>query len=199
MTGWRRALARVRELFGRARIERELGDEIQHHLDLLTDDFVRQGLSRDEARRAARRAFGGVDQTVEAVRDRRGVRALDTLARDARTAARALVRTPVFAVAAISTLALGIGVNVAIFTIADAVLVRPLPYPEPGRLIALWETLTPPEAAAAGAPPAGSASERIAVAPANLVDYQARVEALVTFAAYSPTRRNAMGDAGPNR
>jgi predicted permease len=199
VSAWRRGLARLGELVSRRRIEREAQDEIRHHLDLLAEDFERRGLPRDEARRAARRAFGGVDQTVEAVRDRRGVRALDTLARDARTAARALVRTPVFAVAAISTLALGIGVNVAIFTIADAVLVRPLPYPEPGRLIALWETLTPPEAAAAGAPPAGSASERIAVAPANLVDYQARVEDLVTFAAYSPTRRNAMGDAGPEQ
>jgi putative ABC transport system permease protein len=199
VSAWRRGLARLGEFVSRRRIEREAQDEIRHHLDLLAEDFERRGLPRDEARRAARRAFGGVDQTMETVRDRRGVRALDTLARDVRAAARSLRRTPAFTAAAVGTLALGIGVNVAIFTIADAVLFRPLPYPEPGRLIALWETLAPQETGARGAASPMADLARLAVAPANLADYRARAEDLVTFAAYSTTSRSVVGDAGPEQ
>ena len=161
MNGVRRLVARVRELFSRPRVERELDEEIRHHLDLLTDEHVRRGLSRDEARAAARRSFGGVDQTIEAVRDRRGFRVVDTVWRDLSHAARSLAASPGFTIAAVLTLALGIGVNAAIFALVDAVMLRPLPYPDPDRVVAVWETSTAASLRAPGRP------ERIAVSPAT--------------------------------
>ena len=94
MSGPRIWLARLVEVFRGRRLERELGEELQHHLDLLTEDYVRRGLSPADARAAARRDFGGVDRTAEAVRDRRGFRPLDRLVRDVRYALRLLARTP---------------------------------------------------------------------------------------------------------
>ncbi|MEZ5317572.1 MAG: ABC transporter permease [Vicinamibacterales bacterium] len=199
MTALRRLAARLRELVTRGRVERELHDEIRHHLDLLAEDYVRRGWSPEDARREARRAFGGVDQAVEAVRDRRGFRLVDTVRRDVREAVRSLVRTPAFTLAAVLTLAMGVGVNTAIFTLVDAVLVRPLPYPAPDRLVALWETLPAREAVQPGAPESGGPPARVAVAPANLADYQARVGDLATFAAWSQVGRNVIGPGGPER
>ena len=141
MAALRRFRTRLREWLWRGRTEREIGDEIHSDLELRIDDYQRRGLAPDEARRRALVDLGGVEQTRELVRDARGFRPLDDLLRDTLYAVRLLGRAPGFTLTVILTLALGIGANTAIFSLVDAVMLRPLPYPEPDRLVSVWETL----------------------------------------------------------
>jgi macrolide transport system ATP-binding/permease protein len=125
---------RLRSLFRRDRVEDELHEELQFHIDRLTDEHVARGMSPQEARLAALRSMHGLEQRKEECRDARGVRLFEDLVQDLRYAVRTLRRSPGFAAAAISTLALGIGATVAVFTVVDGVLLRPLPFPAPDRL-----------------------------------------------------------------
>jgi len=132
-------LARLRALVARQRCDAEFDDEIATHLALLTDDYVRRGMTRDEARRAARLAFGGAAQIKEQHREHRGLPFVDATVQDLRYAVRSLRRNPAFAAVTILTLAIGIAAATAMFTVARAVLLRPLPYPEPDRLVEISE------------------------------------------------------------
>jgi predicted permease len=118
-----------------------LTEEIQTHLDLLTAEHVANGLSPAEAEVAARRQFGGVEFAKEYSRDERGFPVIESWFQDARFAVRQLRRHPSFAIAAILTLAIGIGGTTAIFSVLDVVAVRPLSYPNPERLVVIEETL----------------------------------------------------------
>ncbi len=128
---------RLRALFDRGREDSELDEELAFHLEMQIEENVRRGMTPEEARRQAQLKLGGVTQVREATRDARGVRWLDDLLRDLRLAVRRLMREPGYTVPAVATLALGIGVTVAVFALVDAVLLRPLPYTEPHRLVAL--------------------------------------------------------------
>ncbi len=136
LTGLR---ARLRALLHPTAADRELTDEIRFHIELETEKNLRLGMSADDARRVAIAHFGGVQRVREEHRDVRRLQWIDELAGDVRFALRTLRRTPALAGAAIVTLALGIGANVAIFSAVNAVVLRPLPFPAQDRLMVITE------------------------------------------------------------
>ena len=137
MRHWRRFLAKVRSLGRRESLERDLDREVNAHLALLADDFERRGMAPAEARRAARTALGGMDQTKEIARDARSLVWLEQCLQDLRHAWRSLLHNPGFTLVAALTLALGIGVNATMFTAYNAVALKPLPVADPGKVARL--------------------------------------------------------------
>ncbi len=137
----RRILVRFYLLFANSRVESELAREIGAHLALLEDEYLRQGMTPEEARRAARIACGGVEQAKQLHRDERGFQALSHILQDTRYTFRNLRRSPAFTATAILMLALGIGATTAIFSIVEGVLLRPLPFPDSDRLVILGDVL----------------------------------------------------------
>jgi putative ABC transport system permease protein len=130
-------------LVRKRRLDGELEGEIRAHLEMAELDAIAAGLSPEEARREARRDFGGIEQMKEDHRDRRSVRWMENLVRDVRYGLASLARDPGFAAVTIGLLALGIGANTAMFSIVDAALLKPLPFPEPERMVRVWESPTP--------------------------------------------------------
>lgn len=131
------AAKRIAALFRKRLAESELDSELQAHLDLLIEENTRRGMGPEEARYAARREFGGVEQTKELYRDQRGLPILESLLQDARFAVRMLLKNPAFTVVVILTLALGIGANTAIFSLVSGILLEPLPYSSPETLVSV--------------------------------------------------------------
>ena len=128
------ARMRLRAIFFRSRLDRDLDDELQSHVEHLTAQHIAQGLPVAEARRQALVAMGGVEQRKEECRDARRTRIIDDVWRDLQYAVRILRRSPGFTTAAVISLALGIGANTAIFQLIDALALRPLPVERPGEL-----------------------------------------------------------------
>jgi putative ABC transport system permease protein len=133
-------LALLRSLFDRTRIEKDTDEELRAHVLNRGEDLERSGLTREEAERRARIEFGGHEKFKEECREERGGFWLETVWSDIRFGARMLRNSPGFTAVGIFTLALGIGANTAIFSVVNAVLIRPLPYPQAKRLTILWST-----------------------------------------------------------
>ena len=140
MRSMRRLGLWLRSIAARQRVERDLDAEFRFHLDEQIAENVAAGMSADEARAAAQRAFGSVAYLKEECRASLGLRLLDQLRQDARYTVRALAKTPGFTAIAVLTLALGIGANTTIFTLLDAVVLKPLPLPAVDELVAFHET-----------------------------------------------------------
>jgi putative ABC transport system permease protein len=173
----------MRNLFRRGRVERELADEMSAYIDQLTEEKVAQGISRDEAERAARIEIGSVDDVKERVRDVRVGAWFDLLRQDTRFAVRTLRRRPGFAIIAVLTLGFGMGATTAIFSLIDSVLVRPLPFREPQRLTMIWEMI-----------PRFNVP-RVEASPLNYVDWQQKAQSFEELAGYVNGFRN-LTDAG---
>src|SRR5688572_13100010 len=137
MKALRRFFRRLTSWTTSARDEEFLRAEIDDHVAMQAAEYVRDGLSPEEARREARLKFGSVEAIKESYRDQRGLPVLETLARDTRHALRRLRKTPGFTAAVLLTLALGVGANTAIFGVIESILIKPLPYPDADALVSV--------------------------------------------------------------
>jgi hypothetical protein len=130
---------RLRALFRRDALDRDLREELAFHIECEKQKLIADGVSNDEAERRARVAIGGVSNTLEVHRDRRGTRWLEDTVPDFRYALRVFTRNPALTLTAVITLALTIGANAAMFSAVNAVLLSPLPFAHPDRLIVIGE------------------------------------------------------------
>jgi putative ABC transport system permease protein len=174
-----------RNMFRRARVERELDEELHAYVELLTAEKIRGGMDAAAARRAALLEVEGVEQVKERVREVRAGAMLETILQDLRYGLRVLAKNPGFTFVAVLTLALGIGANTAIFSVVNAVLLRPLPYEGSHELVQLWGTLPQLDTAP--------------VSPANFLDWRERNRSFVRIAAYTGQNFNLSGVQEPER
>src|SRR5580692_9617645 len=163
----------LRSLLRRDSAEKELGSELRFHIERQVEENIAAGMTAQEARRAAVREFGGVEQVKEDCRDTRRANYVENLIKDTRYGFRMLRKSPSFTFFAVAVLALGIAANSAIFSIADNVLVRPLPYRDSDRLVMVWE-----DASAYGFP-------KDTPAPGNFLDWKSRNQVFEDMAAIS--------------
>lgn len=181
-----RLRALYRNIVRQKSVDRELDAELRGYLELMAAEKTRAGLAPSEALRQARRDLGNVDRVKENVRDTRTGASLDTLLRDSRYALRTLTKNPAFSLVVILTLALGVGATTVVFTVVNGVLLKALPYPEPDRLLMLWETRLAD----------GSLG---AVAPANFFDWRQSSHAFDKMAAIDPYPDFILNGAGEPR
>jgi putative ABC transport system permease protein len=175
----RRAFAKLANLFHSRNADHEMTREIDSHLAMLQEKFERRGLAPDEAKLAARRAYGGVEQAKELHREARSFVWLEQRVKDVRYACRNLLRTPGFTAIAVITLALGIGANTALFSVVNAVLLRPLAYKNPGRLVTVLHDGVNP------------------VAPANYIDWRDQSHSFEAMGAAEYWTPNLTGNESP--
>ena len=185
--GW---LARAIAPFGAGRSDRDIDAELRSHIELHVADNIRAGLSPEEARRQASIALGGMERTKDEYRDQRGFPVIESLIRDIRHAVRLLVKSPGFSATAIVILGLGIGANAAIFSVVNAVVLRPLPFPDSARIMAVWHT--PPREQFAGL------STFFSVSPANYLDWRAQNTSFEHMAIFGFRAANLSGRGEPD-
>jgi predicted permease len=179
MTRIRATLMRLGGLFGGARRDRDFGDELESHVQMQIDDNLRAGMTPDEARRQALVRFGGVESVKETYRDRRGIPLVETTLRDVRYAVRTLRRTRGGTLLGILVMALGIGANTAVFSVVHAVLLNPLPYANPDRLVALSYLST-------GGDASGERARQVSVP--DFIDWQHQSRSFDSMAYYTAGR-----------
>ncbi len=175
-------MSRLRQLFRRRRLDRELAAEVAAHIEEKTEELVEGGMGPEEARSAARVQFGNSTAVLEQSREVWSFAPIETLWRDVRIGGRALRHAPLFTAAAVATLMLGIGANTAIFSLIDAVLLRPLPFPDSQRVMVLWER--PPKTVVTAS--LESRRERNPVAPLVFLNWRDRCRSFEAMAAVSP-------------
>ena len=175
MSWWRRPRLR-----GRA--EAELDAELRDHVERQVADYVRGGMSAREARRRTRLEFGGLDQVKELCRDARGRRWIENISRDLRYAFRRLARDRSLVALAVTTLGLGIGLNVAVFAMVHAIFVRGLPYDDPGRIVNVWSS-------------SDRSSRYQRVSLPDFEDYRRGATTLAGLAAFTVDDRMSLSDA----
>src|ERR1700723_4600438 len=172
----------------RSRLENEMDTELRFHLAAHAEELMRNGLPREEALRRARLEFGGMETAKEECREASRANLLETLIQDLRYGVRMILRPPGFTATAVIVLALGIGANTAIFSVVNAVLLRPLPFDQPERLMQLWHT--PPQKSFPGVP-------TFAVSPANFLDWRDQNRSFEGMSAYGFGRYTLTGSGHP--
>jgi predicted permease len=187
--GWWQELKYVARRFDRRRAEKDLDEEIRTHLEFEIEQNVAAGMSREEARYAALRAFGNVALSQEDSRAVWGFRSIEMLWQDLRYGARMLARNRGFTVVAVIALALGIGANSAIFSVVNTVLLRPLPYKDPEQLVMVWEEGTPQ----------GQGLPINSVSAANYVDWRDQNQVFANMAVIGRVTFNLTGSGEPER
>ena len=195
-----RLISYVKSLFRRGRMEHDLSEELQFHLQHAIQKNITAGMNPAEARNTALRSFGGVDQVKEQCRDLRTRRFIDAFLRDVKFGLRTLRRNPGFTGVVVLTLALGIGASTAIFSVVNAVLLRPLPYQNPERLVTLWETK--PRSVIPWTPVPGRLrgdSVLLGVSFPDLVDWKKLNDSFLKLAALAYQEFVLTGPEGPER
>ncbi len=172
----------------RAEKEAHLERELSFHIEERVADMVRSGVSEEDARRRVRLEFGAAEVVKEACRDARPGRLVETFVQDIRYAWRNLRRNPGFAAVAIATLALGIGGLTAMFSAFDTILIRPLPYADPDRLVMVWDDLSKSDDRTKSAP-----------APAEWYEWRRLNSVFTDIAATQPTDATLSGDGAPEQ
>ena len=182
MSPLRPLLHRLRSLFRRPAVEAEMAEEMQAHLEMQEAANRAAGMSPDEARFAARRQFGGLDQIKEQARDQRSWVWLEQLGKDFLLAARTLRKNRGFSVVAVATLAIGIGATATFFSVINGMLRDPLPYPDPGRLASVWRKETT------------AVLDYTPLTTSDVLDLQERAKSFTDIGAFSVRRFNLGGD-----
>ena len=165
--------ARLYGLLYKKRIEQEMDEEMRFHIGMRMRESIERGLKPDDAGLDAQRRFGNLERIKDAARDIRGGGMLETLLQDARFGIRTMLKSPGFTLVAVLALALGIGANTAIFSVVNAVLLRPLPYRNPERVVRIYESN-----------PARNAPT-FSISPANYLDWKKQSQVFESMAAYS--------------
>ncbi len=187
MTRWSYKLRlRFRSLFKRSRVEQELSDEVRFHLEKLIEERVAKGLTGEQARYAALRELGRIEQIKEECRDMRRVNYIENFIQDIRYGLRTLVKRPGFTSAAVIALALGIGANTAIFSVVNGVLLRSLPYRDPDHLVVV--SLLDQKS-----------RESFPLCDADFLDWRAQNHVFSSIAAFSGSGYNLTGSGAPTR
>ena len=193
---------RVLYLFQRDRQALELAEEMRLHLELRAQKMRQQGMAGDEAGHAAQRQFGNSVSLAETSSELWGWGAWERLAQDFQYALRSLRKSPAFTVVAVLTLALGLGMNTAVFSVVNAVILRKLPYPDPDRMISLWEEYTkqgPNRFNSSGSQAGGAGgAQRTTVSVANLLEYRTS-SAFTGLAGFAYSQQNLTGEGTPER